>query len=134
IAGGGSGGDVVSVAGRTGTVVLTKNDVGLANVDNTSDAAKPVSTATQTAINAKYTKPGTGIPEADLSTALQTKINEAGGGGFSPVSGAKVMVTQDFTTAGTARCTSRTDVTVRWRGPVEPTNMVNGDEWYVTTA
>jgi len=32
---------------------LTKADVGLANVDNTSDANKPVSTATQTALNGK---------------------------------------------------------------------------------
>jgi hypothetical protein len=35
------------------TVVVSKTDVGLSNVDNTSDAAKPVSTATQTALNAK---------------------------------------------------------------------------------
>lgn len=46
-------GVVTSVAGRTGAVVLTKSDVGLANVDNTSDANKPVSSATQTALNAK---------------------------------------------------------------------------------
>jgi hypothetical protein len=32
---------------------LTKADVGLANVDNTSDANKPVSTATQTALDLK---------------------------------------------------------------------------------
>ena len=32
---------------------LTKSDVGLGNVDNTTDAAKPVSTATQTALDAK---------------------------------------------------------------------------------
>lgn len=32
---------------------LTKAQVGLANVDNTSDLSKPVSTATQTALNAK---------------------------------------------------------------------------------
>jgi hypothetical protein len=44
---------VTSVAGRTGTIVLAKADVNLANVDNTSDASKPVSTATQTALNAK---------------------------------------------------------------------------------
>lgn len=44
---------VSSVAGRTGHVVLTKSDVGLSNVDNTSDANKPVSTATQTALNLK---------------------------------------------------------------------------------
>ena len=38
----------------TGTVAgVTKTHVGLSNVDNTSDAAKPVSTATQTALNLK---------------------------------------------------------------------------------
>ena len=49
---------VTSVAGRVGAVVLTKGDVGLGNVDNTSDANKPVSTATQTALNAKVAKSG----------------------------------------------------------------------------
>jgi hypothetical protein len=44
---------VTSVAGRTGDVVLTKTDVGLANVDNTSDASKPVSTVQQTALDLK---------------------------------------------------------------------------------
>lgn len=44
---------VTSVAGRVGEVVLTKGDVGLGNVDNTSDANKPVSTATQTALDGK---------------------------------------------------------------------------------
>lgn len=34
-------------------LVLVKGDVGLGNVDNTSDANKPVSTATQTALNGK---------------------------------------------------------------------------------
>ena len=34
-------------------VVLTKSDIGLGNVDNTSDLNKPVSTATQNALNAK---------------------------------------------------------------------------------
>jgi hypothetical protein len=44
---------VSSVAGRTGDVTLTSSDVGLGNVDNTSDANKPVSSATQTALDAK---------------------------------------------------------------------------------
>lgn len=43
-------GEVSSVAGRSGVVTLAKGDVGLGNVDNTTDAAKPISTATQTAI------------------------------------------------------------------------------------
>lgn len=44
-----------------GTVNLwrtpVKGDVGLGNVDNTSDLNKPISTATQTALNAKFTLP-----------------------------------------------------------------------------
>jgi hypothetical protein len=46
-------GPVVSVSGRTGTVTLTKSDVGLGNVDNTADTAKPISTAVQTALDGK---------------------------------------------------------------------------------
>ena len=44
---------VQSVAGKTGAVSLTKSDVGLANVDNTSDLNKPISTATQSALDLK---------------------------------------------------------------------------------
>ena len=44
---------VATVNGYTGNVTLTKSDVGLSNVDNTSDANKPVSTAATTALNGK---------------------------------------------------------------------------------
>jgi hypothetical protein len=44
---------VTSVAGKAGVVTLVKGDVGLGNVDNTSDANKPISTATQTALDLK---------------------------------------------------------------------------------
>lgn len=46
-------GQVVSVAGRAGNVVLAKADVGLSDVDNTSDANKPVSTAQSAALALK---------------------------------------------------------------------------------
>lgn len=39
----------------SGNIDLTKSDVGLANVDNTSDVNKPVSTATQSALDLKAT-------------------------------------------------------------------------------
>lgn len=42
---GGGGGAVDSVNGYTGIVVLVKSDIGLSNVDNTSDLNKPVSYA-----------------------------------------------------------------------------------------
>jgi len=47
---------VTSVNGQTGAVTLTKGDIGLGNVDNTSDLNKPVSTAQQTAIDTKQSK------------------------------------------------------------------------------
>lgn len=47
---------------------LTKSDVGLGNVDNTSDANKPISTATQTALNAKVDS------NSAITGATKTKI------------------------------------------------------------
>ena len=44
---------VTSVNAHTGVVVLNRSDVGLSNVDNTSDANKPLSTATKTYIDNK---------------------------------------------------------------------------------
>lgn len=82
----------------TGTVGgITKTMVGLANVDNTTDAAKPISTATQTALDLKanlasptftgivggITKTMVGLANVDnttdaakpISTATQTALN-----------------------------------------------------------
>jgi len=57
----------------TGTVSgVSKSMVGLGNVDNTSDASKPVSTATQTALDLKATiaSPNlTGVPTAPTATS-----------------------------------------------------------------
>ncbi|AUI56782.1 hypothetical protein [Amycolatopsis sp. BJA-103] len=44
---------VSSVNGRTGAVVVDKTDVGLGAVNNTPDSAKPISAATQTALDGK---------------------------------------------------------------------------------
>ena len=51
-------GSVVSVNNMTGEVVLTKSNIGLGNVDNTSDVNKPVSTAQQAALDKKVNKAG----------------------------------------------------------------------------
>ncbi|WP_341989751.1 hypothetical protein [Azorhizobium sp. AG788] len=45
-------------------LVLVKGDVGLGNVDNTSDANKPVSTAQQDALNLKFDKTGGSVSGA----------------------------------------------------------------------
>jgi len=66
-----STGGVTSVAGHTGDVTLIKTDVGLGNVDNTSDVNKPVNLATQTALNSKAPVASplfTGTPSAPTAT------------------------------------------------------------------
>lgn len=62
---------VTSVAGRTGDIVLTKADVGLNNVDNTSDENKPVSNAQRTAI-ADAKKSGTDAQSSITTHASKT--------------------------------------------------------------
>lgn len=72
--------DVKSVNGKTGDVELDKSDVGLGNVDNTSDANKPISTATQTALDGKLDLSG-GTMSGDIAmggnkvTGLGTPTN-----------------------------------------------------------
>jgi len=61
-------GSVISVNNLTGEVVLTKSNIGLGNVDNTSDANKPVSTAQKAALDLKLDKTG-----GTLSGALTVK-------------------------------------------------------------
>lgn len=77
---------VQSVASKTGAVTLDKSDVGLGNVDNTSDADKPISTATQTALNAKQATlvSGTNIKTINGTSLLGSgDITISGGGGIS---------------------------------------------------
>ena len=49
---------------------ITKSDVGLANVDNTTDALKPISTATQAALDLKANS-------ADITELAQDAVNTA---------------------------------------------------------
>lgn len=58
--------NVRSVAGKTGAVTLAKGDVGLGNVDNTSDLNKPISTATTAALGNKADLVGGVLPTAQL--------------------------------------------------------------------
>lgn len=65
-----SSGDVLSVAGKTGAVTLVKGDVGLGNVDNVSDALKPVSTAQAAADDLRLLKTANLSDVANAGTAL----------------------------------------------------------------
>lgn len=63
--GGGSGGAVNSVNGKTGNVVLYASDVGA--LPNTTTAADL----------GAYVKPSGGIPASDLASAVQTSLGKA---------------------------------------------------------
>jgi hypothetical protein len=75
---------------------LDKTAVGLANVDNTSDANKPISTATQTALNAKQdtltlTTTGTSGAATLVGATLNIPQYSGGGGGASGIHGYMLM-------------------------------------------
>lgn len=85
-------------------LAYTKTDIGLGNVDNTSDASKPVSTATQTALNGK----------ADNTVDLVAGAGLTGGGTIS--------TTRTFNIgAGTGITVNADDVAV---------NRTVTDTWY----
>ena len=66
---------VQTVNGRTGTVSISAADLGLGNVQNTSDASKPVSSATQTELDKKVDKvTGKGLSTNDYTTTEKTKL------------------------------------------------------------
>jgi hypothetical protein len=72
---------------------ITKTDVGLANVDNTTDAGKPVSTATQTALDLKANL------SAPTFTGTVTSTND-------------VVVNGNLTVNGTTFSASSTSITI----------------------
>lgn len=130
---------VLSVAGKTGAVTLTKADVGLGSVNNTSDADKPISDATQTALNLKAdavdltnhvddNQNPHSVTAAQLGvyTSAQADTLLAGKAAASHALG--VVVHGD--NASAARPTGYAQV--QWVGNAEPVNMVNGDTWMVT--
>jgi hypothetical protein len=88
----------------TGTVGgITKNMIGLPNVDNTSDANKPVSTAAQTALNLKATLASptlTGTPLAPTATS-GTNTSQIATTEF--VNAAVTAGTPDATTSSTGK-------------------------------
>ena len=75
---------VQSVNSNIGIVVLTKTDIGLGQVDNTSDANKPISVATQNALNLKQ---DTLVSGTNIKTINSTTILGSGDISVAPASG-----------------------------------------------
>jgi hypothetical protein len=81
---------------------VTKDQVGLANVDNTSDASKPVSTATQTALNAKQatiTGAATTIASSNLTVSRALASDASGKVAVSAVTSTELGYLSGVTSA-----------------------------------
>ena len=93
-------GEVSSVAGKTGVVTLTKEDVGLSSVNNTSDINKPISAATQAALNGKLNN-GQAFFDAYAGAPDYYIDANTGWHGFTSISefplGSRILVAQNAT-------------------------------------
>lgn len=135
------GGGVASVFGRTGAVVAqsgdyTKAQVGLSNVDNTSDAAKPISTLTQAALDTKEAAGAASaavaahvaLPDPHTQYALESSLaTVATTGQYSDLIGAPSPQTRvkAFATTGKVSATFGP-------GDTSGTWTVSGATWRVT--
>ena len=113
---------------------VTKAQVGLGNVDNTSDANKPISTATQTALNNKVTKSstasviyGTNSSKADTTYALSTSVSSSSTDSQIPTAKAVQTV------ADTKLDKTATSVKTKGLLYLKPTVTTSGSLWSVTT-
>ena len=109
-----------TVAGKplSANVSLSKADVGLENVDNTSDANKPVSTATQTALDAKVPAART-VAGKPLSANVSLSKADVGLGDVDNTSDATKVFAASQITSGTlalAQASPGLTFVVSWNG------------------
>lgn len=77
---------------------VTKTQVGLSNVDNTSDANKPVSAAQQTALDNKVDKiSGKGLSQEDYTTTEKSKLAGIASGATANSSDATLLARANHT-------------------------------------
>jgi len=100
-----SGTNIKTIEGQSllgsGDINLTSSDVGLGNVDNTSDLNKPISTATQTALNAKQNTlllTTTGTSGAATLVGSTLNIPQYGSGAAFGVHSQKFIPSGSYTT------------------------------------
>lgn len=104
---------------------VTKGDIGLGNVNNTSDVNKPISNATQIALNQKASKQELSHAKADLEGQLGTKAtnndleatNTNVNRNFGQISLIRQVLTWDLTGTTSSSATS-------WVSTAETTQIV----------
>jgi len=92
--------DLIShLANKSNPHSVTKSQVGLGNVDNTSDANKPISTATQTALNGKLGSTANAASASKLATARTVSLTGSvtGSGSFDGSANLSILTTTNHT-------------------------------------
>lgn len=110
---------------RTGNVSISASNIGLGNVNNTSDAGKPISTAQQAALDEKVDKvAGKGLSTNDYTTDEKNKL-------AGIAAGAQVNVIESVKVNGIAQAISNKEIDI----PV-PTNLsqLTNDIYEVATS
>ena len=134
---------VTSVAGRVGDVLLTNSDIaGLENVNNTSDLNKPISTATQAAIDAIDVSSYAPINHQHLLADITNAGTAAAAnvGDFATSSHQHLL--SDITNAGTAAGSNIGDFATSTQGtkadsatqPGDNVSSLVNDAGYITSA
>jgi hypothetical protein len=123
-----------TVAGKalSANITLTKTDVGLGNVDNTADLSKPISTATQTALNGKANTSHThAISDVtNLQTTLDGKAasshtHAASAVTVSTISGVAGTDVQAVLAELASRAANSDSISVLWDGSAYPTQAAS---------
>ena len=131
---------------------VTKAQVGLGNVDNTSDLNKPISTATQTALDGKQAK-GDYATNTTVTTGLNKKVDIAqgaenagkaliigddgnvtiGGGAMPEVDNTTIIIKDDQLTANGVLDQNTSSAKFDWVGTLEEYNInniaINHPDW-----
>lgn len=140
-----SGTNIKTIEGQSilggGNINITNTDVGLGNVDNTSDLNKPISTATQTALNAKQNTITNsdsiteGVTNLFLTSAERTKLVNTSGtntGDQTNITGTAdnvtgiVAVANGGTGTATPSLVAGTNVTITGTFPNQTINASGG--------
>ena len=111
------------IANKNNPHDVTKAQVGLGNVDNTSDLDKPVSTATQTALNSKQDT------ISDLSTIRENASH--GESAYNTISGYGDVVTHNASDFATSAQGGLADTALQ---PNDDISELNNDVGYITSA
>lgn len=111
------------IADKTNPHEVTKTQIGLGNVDNTSDLNKPISTATQTALNGKQNTIN------DLSEIRTNATN--GQSAYNTIQTYGDIVTYDASNFATSIQGQKADTALQ---PNDDISELNNDAGYITSA